>query len=115
MAVVEASRGTSGVEMVPEILEAMDSLRRFLFERVYLTPLLGDDRERAERIIHELFAHFRDHPDALPAEERTIPGDASTRVADFIAGMTDGYAIRTHAAIKGVPAPAVWEDKEDAD
>ena len=93
----------------------MDDLRRFLFERVYLTPLLGPDRERAERIVHELFAHFREHPDALPPEEQTIPGDPLTRVADFVAGMTDGYAIRTHAALTGVPVSAIWEDREDAD
>jgi dGTPase len=115
MGVVNASRGTSDVTMAPEVLDAMDSLRRFLFERVYLTPLLGDDRARAERIVHELFGHYRKHPEALPEEEQSIPGDASTRVADFIAGMTDGYAIRTHAAITGAPVPTVWEDKEDAD
>jgi len=106
MGVVSSSRGTATVEMAPDVLEAMDGLRRFLFERVYLTPLLGDDRDRAERIIHELFAHFRNNPDALPAEEQKIPGDTPTRVADFVAGMTDGYAIRTHAAITGVPASA---------
>jgi dGTPase len=115
MGVVDASHGTAGVEMAPEVLTAMDALRRFLFERVYLTPLLGPDREKAERIIHDLFAHFRDHPNELPAEERQIPGDTLTRVADFVAGMTDGYAIRTHATITGEPVSASWEDREDAD
>ena len=113
--VVDASRGTASVGMAPETLAAMDDLRRFLFESVYLTPLLGPDRERAERIVHELFVHFREHPDALPPEEQTIPGDPLTRVADFVAGMTDGYAIRTHAALTGVPVSAIWEDREDAD
>jgi len=113
--VVDVSLGTSTVEMAPEILEKMDALRRFLFERVYLTPLLSADRDRAERIVHELFAHFLAHPDALPEEEQQVPGDTPTHVADFVAGMTDGYAIRTHAAITGAPAQATWEDREDAD
>jgi dGTPase len=113
--VIDASLGTATVEMVPEIGDAMDALRRFLFERVYLAPSLGPDRDRAERIIHELFMHYHDRPDDLPSEMRDVPGDVPTRVADFVAGMTDGYAIRTHAAITGAPMPRVWEDMEDAD
>jgi len=115
MGVVSTSRGTPRVEMAPEVLDTMDSLRRFLFERVYLTPMLATDRERAERIIHELFVHYIEHPDELPAEEREIPGDTPTRVADFVAGMTDGYAIRTHSSLTGVPVPTIFQDKEDAD
>jgi dGTPase len=113
--VIDASLRTATVEMQPEILAAMDALRKFLFERVYLTPSLGPDRERAERIISDLFAHYREHPEDLPPEEQKIPGDTPTRVADFVAGMTDGYAIRTHATITGEPASPLWEDKEDAD
>jgi dGTPase len=114
--VVDPSRGTSEVKMTPEILDAMDELRSFLFERVYLTPKLGTHRERAERVIGELFAYYRDHPDDLPEEYRRIQGDVPARVADFVAGMTDGYAIRTHAAITGEPgAEAAWHDREDED
>ena len=113
--VIDASLGTATVEMEPEILRSMDALRRFLFERVYLTPSLAPDRDRAERIIRELFGHYRSNPGDLPPEEQKIPGDTPTRVADFVAGMTDGYAIRTHAAITGEPVSAMWEDREDAD
>ena len=113
--VVDASLGTARVEMEPAVLDAMDALRRVLFERVYLAPMLGPDRERAERIVHDLFGHYRDDPDDLPEEYRRIPGDVPTRVADFVAGMTDGYAIRTHAALTGMPVATAWEDREDAD
>jgi dGTPase len=114
--VVERSRGTASVEMAPEILGAMDALRRFLFDRVYLAPALGTDRARAERVIGDLFAYYHDHPDELPAEYRRIDGDVPVRVADFIAGMTDGYAIRMHAALKGEPeAAAALHDREDED
>jgi dGTPase len=113
--VVDASRGTSTVEMVPEVLAAMDTLRKFLFERVYLTPLLGDDRERAERIIHDLFVHYTARPSDLPLEFARIPGDVTTRVSDFIAGMTDGYAIRTHAALTGKAEAPAWDEAKDVD
>ena len=114
--VVEPSRGTATVEMQPEVLAAMDALRRFLFERVYLAPHLGGDRDRAEQVIAGLFDHYRDHPDALPEEYQTIAGDVPTRVADFVAGMTDGYAIRTYAAVTGEPeAATTLHDREDED
>ncbi|MFY9585860.1 MAG: deoxyguanosinetriphosphate triphosphohydrolase [Actinomycetota bacterium] len=113
--VIDASRGQDRVEMTPEILAAMDTLRKFLFERVYLTPLLGDDRERAERIIHDLFVHYTANAGDLPQEFARIPGDVPTRVSDFIAGMTDGYAIRTHAAMTGASKPPAWDESKDVD
>lgn len=114
--VVNESRGTASVAMTPGILDAMNALRTFLFERVYLAPALGADRDRAERVIGELFAYYRDHPDDLPEEYRAIADDVPTRVADFVAGMTDGYAIRTHAAITGqAPVEERWRDREDED
>ena len=94
MAVVEASAGTSEVQMFPEKLAAMDELRRFMFDRVYLTPHARADRDRATAVIRGLFHHYIDHPDELPAEYIAIPGDDKTRVADYVAGMTDGYALR---------------------
>ena len=113
--VVEPSRGTATVEMAPEILASMDALRKFLFERVYLAPQLGDDRDRAERVIRELFAHYRDNPNELPEEYRRIDGPVPVRVADFVAGMTDGYAMRMHAALTGASEPPPLHDREDED
>ncbi|MGH2793159.1 MAG: deoxyguanosinetriphosphate triphosphohydrolase [Actinomycetota bacterium] len=112
--VVDPSRGTATVAMAPEILAAMDGLRSFLFERVYLAPQLGNDRDRAERVIGDLFAYYREHPDELPEEYRRIEWDVPTRVADFVAGMTDGYAIRMHAALTGEPSTTTpWHERED--
>jgi len=114
--VVDASRGTAAVTMEPGVLEAMDALRTFLFERVYLAPQLGNDRGRAERVIAELFSYYHEHPDELPEEYRRIDGDVTTRVADFVAGMTDGYAIRMHASLTGEASTTTpWHDREDDD
>jgi dGTPase len=101
MAVVEPSRGRPEITMVPEVLHAMHELRRFLFERVYLAPALEPDRRRAERVIAELFEHYAARPDEMPQEYQRIPGDVPTRVADYVAGMTDGYALRRHAELAG--------------
>lgn len=96
MAVVESSQGGPEVTMLPEVLHAMDLLRKFMFERVYLGDVALSDRQRAEQILSELFAHFESSPDALPLEYQRLPGDPSTRAADYVAGMTDGYAVRMH-------------------
>jgi dGTPase len=101
MAVVEASAGTSEVRMSPERLAAMEELRRFMFERVYLAPDARADRARATAVIRGLFHHYVDHHDELPAEYIAIPGDEKTRVADYVAGMTDGYALRRSSELVG--------------
>jgi dGTPase len=99
MGVVEASQGRAAVEMAPDPLAAMDALRRFMFERVYLGPVAQGDRARATGVITGLFEHYRDAPGDLPSEYQSIPGDPPTRVADYVAGMTDGYALRKHGEL----------------
>ena len=75
---------------------ALDALRDFLFAEVYLRTAANDEHERAIRLLRELFAHFLAHPEELPPEYHRAPGDLPTRVADFVAGMTDRYAVRTY-------------------
>ncbi|MFN2613385.1 MAG: deoxyguanosinetriphosphate triphosphohydrolase [Actinomycetota bacterium] len=94
MAVVEPSVGGPEVRMAPEALQAMDSLRRFMFERVYLADRTSADRDSAQEVIERLFARYSEHPLLMPSEYQQLPGDPSTRVADYVAGMTDGYALR---------------------
>lgn len=97
MAVVEQSQGAAEIRMAEEAHAAMDALRRFMFQRVYLAPEYGAERERAEQTITALFRHYAAHPGDLPQEFQRIPGDLETRVADYVAGMTDGYALRKRA------------------
>lgn len=92
MAVVEASAQGTEVAMAPDALEAMDAMRRFMFERVYLNELARGDRDRAAEVIETLFTHYMNNPDQLPADLKH--GDAPTRAADYVAGMTDPYALR---------------------
>ncbi|MBI4728175.1 MAG: deoxyguanosinetriphosphate triphosphohydrolase [Acidobacteria bacterium] len=98
-AVVEASSGRPEVAMSAAVLEQMHALRRFLFESVYLAPETLPDRERAARVLRDLFDRYAAHPDALPGEFRAVPGDVPARVVDYIAGMTDEFALRAHAEV----------------
>jgi len=93
---VSASEGGSEIRLSPSVFTSLDRLRDFLFAEVYLRTAATDEHDRAIRLLRELFAYFLDHPDQLPPEYHRVPGDLSTRVADFIAGMTDRYAVRTY-------------------
>ena len=84
------------VGLSPDVFAALDSLRDFMFSEVYLRESARGDHERATKLIRDLFSHFLDHPGELPPEYHEASGDPSTRVADFISGMTDRYAIRTY-------------------
>ena len=96
MGVVDASAGKDEVTMAPDVLDAMDELRRFLFKAVYLSDLAQTDREEAMTVIRGLFEHYVRTPEAMPSMYQVIPGDARTRAADYVAGMTDSYAFRLY-------------------
>jgi len=93
---VRTSDGRAEIGLSPAVFAALDALRDFLFAEVYLRTAATDEHDRAIRLLRELFAHFSEHPDQLPPEYHRVPGDLPTRVADFIAGMTDRYAVRTY-------------------
>jgi dGTPase len=78
------------------VFNALDTLRDFMFSEVYLRESARDDHDRATRLIRDLFSYYLEHPGELPPEYHETPGDLPTRVADFISGMTDRYAIRTY-------------------
>ena len=84
------------IKLSDEVFEALDVLRDFLFENVYLRPEAREEQDKAIAVIRALFAHYLDHADEMPEEYHRAPGDRATRVADFISGMTDRYAIRTY-------------------
>jgi dGTPase len=84
------------VSLSPDVFSALDTLRDFLFEQVYTREGAQIEHEKAVRLIRDLFSYFLEHPDEMSPEYHQAPGDLPTRVADFIAGMTDRYALRTY-------------------
>lgn len=94
--VVEASYQTGRVVMSPELQIVMDELRVFMFERVYLRPEEQAQKLRAIGIITDLVEHFRRNPDKVPASYLVDAADDLTRAIDYVAGMTDRFALTTH-------------------
>jgi dGTPase len=87
---VESSAGKDDIVQSAEIGGAMSSLRSFMFERVYLGPDADEERRRATETVRRIFDHFAEHPEELPPER---PGDLAERVTDYVAGMTDRFAL----------------------
>ena len=87
---VETSAGTEDILQSPEIGRAMLGVRAFMFERVYLGPVAEGERRRATQVVERVFNHFADHPEELPPDR---PGDLAQRVTDYVAGMTDRFAL----------------------
>ena len=71
---------------------AMDRLRTWMFEHVYLGPTARAEHAKIERVISGLFDWYCEHPEALPPSDAEL----ADRVVDHIAGMTDRYAIREY-------------------
>ena len=93
---VDRSEDSPEIRMSDEAFRALDTLRDFLFERVYLRDEARSEQHKAIALVRSLFAHYLDHPDQVPEEYHRAPGDLPTRVADYIAGMTDRYALRVY-------------------
>ncbi|MGH2740332.1 MAG: deoxyguanosinetriphosphate triphosphohydrolase [Actinomycetota bacterium] len=94
--IVEQSGNGPEVRMSDPVNAALETLREFMFARVYLRDEAQREHEKAIRVVRELFSYYLEHPDEIPAEYGRAPGDLPTRVADYIAGMTDRYALKTY-------------------
>jgi dGTPase len=93
---VEGSAEGPEIRLSDDVFRALDVMREFLFERVYLRDEARSEQDKAISLVRSLFAHYLDHPEQVPPEYHRAPGDLPTRVADYIAGMTDRYALRTY-------------------
>ncbi|HKX90865.1 MAG TPA: deoxyguanosinetriphosphate triphosphohydrolase [Sphingomicrobium sp.] len=79
------------------------ALKRFLYANLYESPLLEEVREEAERIVANLAAAYRDDPGLMPDAWRNAGKgvEALRTIGDFIAGMTDRFAIARHEKLVG--------------
>ena len=89
---VAASESADDIVQGEEVGSAMRRLRTFMFEHVYLGATARAEHARIERVLRDLFDFYCDYPDELPA---TVGASTDAdRVIDYLAGMTDRFAIR---------------------
>ena len=94
--VIETSMVRDEVAMDHHTLDVMLELRNFMFEHVYLRADVEPQRIRAREIVRNLVEYYVAHPSEIPDTYRHDDADTLTQVIDFVAGMTDRYAISRH-------------------
>lgn len=97
------------LSMSPAILEATNALREFMFQRVYLNSQAKEDDGKVQVVIEMLYDHFLRNPEQLPPDLLAINQARSEpieqAVVDYIAGMTDRYAIKVFNSLY---VPRTW-------
>ncbi len=98
--VCDIIRERPAIKMSPPVLAAADVLRDFLFKKVYNPRSTGEETRKAEQTVRFLYQYFNEHDDKMPAEYRLYSDATDRRVVDYIAGMTDHYALRLAEELK---------------
>ncbi len=94
------------INLTPQVRQALIPLREFLFERVYLPAGAGEKGQAARKIVEVLYAHYRRHPEEIPQEYGVANDPSEQRAVDYLAGMTDRYALlQVERVSPGTAAP----------
>jgi dGTPase len=87
------TKATPSIRMSEKVGQATDELRRFMFERVYNVLSENDDSRHARDVVRGLYEYLIKHEEKLPPEYMGYSDETERRVVDYIAGMTDQYAL----------------------
>jgi dGTPase len=101
--VVSTSWETDSVRMSRGILDVTDALRSYLFDHVYLSDAVKGEWARAHGVVSQLYRYFSENPELLPTVLED--GDVSQAVCDYIAGMTDQFALKSYELVF---IPKMW-------
>lgn len=107
--IVIHSQGKDDILMSQEMEKAMRGMRAFMFEAVYRNPAAKEEEEKAKRLLVKLYDYYSSHLEALPEEYRMLinRGEREERVVcDYIAGMTDQYAMKKFSELY---IPRAWQ------
>lgn len=94
--IITNSQGTAEIRMSHEVEQAMQELRAFLFEHVYQNPVAKGEEKKAKELLARLFSFYMEHTEELPEMYLRLMDEGEARdrvVCDYIAGMTDQYAV----------------------
>ena len=92
---INTSREAGQILLSPQVDKALADLRSFMFEKVYRNPVAKGEETKAKGMLKRLYDYYYHHPEAIPADfQPQLSFDGMERtVCDYIAGMTDKYAV----------------------
>ena len=98
---IHTSREAGTVTLTPQVDTALKELRSFMFEKVYHNPVAKREEGKAKDMLKKLFEYYVNYPEALPEDfQPQLSFDGMERtVCDYIAGMTDNYAVDKYTEI----------------
>ena len=99
--IIMTSREAGTLQMTPRVEQALAELRGFMFQRVYRNPVAKGEESKARDMLQRLYDYYIRHPEALPADflpQLSFDGMERT-VCDYIAGMTDKYAVDKYSEL----------------
>ena len=99
--IIATSREAGALCMSPDVEGALRDLRSFMFANVYRNPVAKGEEKKAREMLHRMFEYYLRHPEALPEDfhpQLSFDGMERT-VCDYIAGMTDKYAVDKYAEL----------------
>ena len=98
---IQASQGQEEIRQSPEVGEAMLALKEFMFANVYTNPMAKGEEGKAQDMLRRLFEYFQVNPDELPEDFQVIRAEEGIdrAVCDYIAGMTDPFAVDTFQSL----------------
>jgi dGTPase len=102
------SESYDDIKMAEPYFSAYLELQKFLFASVYTNPVAKGEEVKAESLVKSLFTYYRENPEKLPDQyHKTVEEEGAYRAAaDYIAGMTDHYAI---AVYQSLFVPKAWQ------
>ena len=110
--IVFQSQGKNDILMSPEMEMAMKGMRDFLFTNVYHNPKAKKEEKKVRHLLHELYTYYIGHPEELSDMYQILlkKGQPLERVVcDYVAGMTDQYAMQVFSALY---IPKAWQVKD---
>ena len=99
--IIQVSREAGAICLSPHVEKALKDLRSFMFENVYRNPVAKGEERKAKDMLQRMYEYYMLHPEALPADfhpQLSFDGMERT-VCDYIAGMTDNYAVDKYTEI----------------
>lgn len=104
---IACSQGRDVILMSPEKEAALKDLRDFMFQTVYTNSEAKKDEAKAQQVLKALYMHFSENPEGMPTEyyQDYLQGYGIESVKDFLAGMSDRYAINLY---KEIYIPKYW-------
>ena len=93
--VIRTSREAGTVCLSPDVEKALKDLRSFMFDNVYRNPVAKGEERKAQDMLQRMFEYYVSHPEALPEDfhPQLDFGGIERTICDYIAGMTDNYAV----------------------